>query len=118
MTPSASQTTESVRSGARALRDNHAFQLVARGGFVVNGVLHILIGALAVSVAVGAGATADQGGALEQVAEAPLGFAVLWVLAAGLAALGLFQLITAVLVRGTDKEAWAERAKEGGKGIA
>lgn len=118
MTPSASQTTDTVRSGAQTLRDNHAFQLVARGGFVVNGILHILIGGLAVSVAIGGGGSADQGGALEQVAEAPLGFAVLWVLAAGLAALGLFQLLTAVVVRGTDKDAWAERAKEGGKGIA
>ena len=118
MTPSASKTTETVRSGAQSLRENHAFQLVARGGFVVNGVLHILIGGLAVSVAVGGADDADQGGALEQVAAAPLGFTVLWVLAAGLAALGLFQILTAVLVRGTDKDAWADRAKEGGKGIA
>lgn len=118
MTSSASKTTQSVRSGARALRDNHAFQLVARGGFVVNGILHVLIAGLAVSVAVGGGGTADQGGALQQVASAPLGFALLWVLAAGLAALGLFQLLTAALIRGTDKDDWAERAKEGGKGVA
>jgi hypothetical protein len=100
------------------VRDNHAFRLVARGGFVVTGVLHILIGGLAVSVAIGGGGEADQGGALEQVAQAPFGLAVLWVLAAGLVALGLFQLLTAVVIRGTDKDAWADRAKEGGKGIA
>jgi hypothetical protein len=38
--------------------------------------------------------------------------------AIGLCALGLFQVLEAILVRGTDKEAWADRAKEGGKGIA
>ena len=118
MTSATRKTTESVRSGAQALRDNHAFQLVARGGLVVNGILHILIGGLAVSVAVGGGGKADQGGALQQVASAPLGFVVLWVLAGGLAALGLFQLLTAVLIRGTGKDDWADRAKEGGKGVA
>jgi hypothetical protein len=118
MNTSAGQATESVRSGAQALHDNHAFQLAARAGFAVNGVIHLVIAGIAVSVAAGSGGEADQGGALAQVASAPLGSAILWFIAAGLAALGLFQLVEVVLIRGTGKDAWADRAKEGGKGVA
>lgn len=109
---------DTVRSGAQSLHRNPVFRMFARGGYVVNGLIHILIGGIALSVAVGGGGEADQGGALAQVAAAPLGFAVLWFLAGGLAALGLFQLLETVLIRGTDKDDWTDRAKEGGKAIA
>jgi len=118
MNNSVGEATESVRSGARAVHDNKAFQLAARAGYAVNGVIHILIGGIAAAVAFGSGGDADQSGALDQVAHAPFGFALLWFLAVGLAALGLFQLVEVVLIRGTDKESWGDRAKEGGKGVA
>ena len=118
MKPTVENATETVRSGARSLHENHVFRMVARGGFAVNGVIHMLIGAIAVSLAFGDEGDADQGGALSQVAEAPLGFAILWFLAGGLVALGLFQVLETMLIRGTDKDDWADRAKEGGKGIA
>lgn len=118
MNTTAGQATESVRSGAQSLHENHVFRMFARVGYAVNGVIHILIGGIALSVAFGDGGDADQGGALAQVAEAPLGFALLWFLAGGLFALGLFQVLETVLVRGTDKDDWADRAKEGGKAIA
>ena len=118
MNTSAGHATESVRSGAQALHDNHAFQLAARTGYAVNGVVHLVIAGIAVSVAAGSGGEADQGGALAQVASAPLGSAILWFIAVGLGALGIFQLVEVALIRGTDKDAWADRAKEGGKGVA
>jgi hypothetical protein len=118
MSSSVDKATDSVRTGARALHENRIFRLFARGGFAVNGLIHILIAGIAVTVAFGAQGSADQGGALAQVAGYPLGFAILWFLAGGLAALGLFQVLETVLIRGTDKEDWADRAKEGGKGVA
>jgi len=110
--------SSSARSAASRLQDNRAFQFAARAGFAVNGLLHLLIGGIALGVAFGSGGEADQGGALQGLASTPGGVFVLWVVAIGLIALGLFQVLETVLVRGTDKEAWVDRAKQGGKAIA
>ena len=84
----------------------------------MNGVLHLLIGALALAVAFGGSESADQNGALGAVAANPGGVILLWVIVIGMFALALFQILTTVLVTGSDKDAWAERAKEGGKAVA
>jgi hypothetical protein len=105
----------SATSTAHSVRDNTAFRAAARAGFAVNGLLHILIGGIALGVAFGGGeGDADQGGALQALAGNPLGAIVLWVVVVGLWALGIFQLITAFLT-GDD---WKDKLKEGGKGIA
>lgn len=118
MPSSSSSSSASARSAASQLQDNRAFQLAARTGFAVNGLLHLLIGGIALGVAFGSGGEADQGGALSGLASSPGGVFMLWVVAIGLFALGLFQVLEAFLVRGTDKDAWVDRAKEGGKAIA
>lgn len=91
---------------------------MARVGFAVNGLLHILVGGIALGVAFGSGGAADQGGALSQLASSPGGVFLLWVVAIGLFALGLFQVLETILVQGSDKDAWIARGKEGGKAIA
>jgi hypothetical protein len=111
-------TAASVRSTATTLQRNPVLQALARGGFAVNGVIHILIGGIAVTVATGGDGSADQAGALGQVAAYPFGFAILWVLTVGLGALALFQFTEAALVRGTGREQWLERGKEAAKGVA
>ncbi len=113
-----SSSAASARSTASRLQDNHAFQLMARGGFAVNGLLHLLIGGIALGVAFGAGGKADQSGALSSLASTPGGIFLLWTVTLGLWALGLFQILEVVIIQGTDKEAWADRAKEGGKAVA
>ena len=110
--------TDDARGAASRVQDSRALQTLARVGFAMNGVLHVLIGGIAVGIAFGGGGEADQGGALGQLAAQPAGAVVLWVIVVGLWALGLFQLLEAALVRGTDGEAWGARAKEGGKGVA
>jgi hypothetical protein len=115
--PDVDDAVDAVQSAATTLNRSPVLHALARGGFVVNGVIHILIGAIAVTIAAGGEGSADQGGALGQVASYPFGFVILWVLAAGLAGLGLLQLVEAVLVRGTDREDWAERIKEAAKGV-
>jgi len=107
-----------ARGSASRLQDSRALRTLARVGFAMNGLLHVLIGGIALGVAAGGGGEADQGGALGQLASRPGGAVVLWVVVVGLWALGLFQLLEAALVRGADKEAWTDRAKEGGKGVA
>jgi hypothetical protein len=114
----ATHAAASSRSLATRLQNSRALKILARGGFAMNGLVHILIGGIALGVAFGGGGEADQGGALGSLAQTPGGTFALWVVAIGLLALGLFQVLEAILVRGTDKDAWADRAKEGGKGVA
>jgi hypothetical protein len=94
----AKKTAKKAAAKADDLHENTWFERAARAGFAVNGLLHVLIGVLAISVALGAGADdADPGGALRAVAQTPGGIVLIWVLAAGLAALSLWMLLEAVL---------------------
>src|SRR5690606_33999147 len=86
-----SSATASARSAASRLHENGAFQFAARAGFAVNGLLHLLIGGIAFGVAFGSGEDADQSGALGGLALTPAGLVVLWVVAVGHLALGLFE---------------------------
>jgi hypothetical protein len=115
---SVSSATNSSRKLADRIQDSRALTIAARGGYAMNGLLHILIGGIALGVAFGGSGEADQGGALGSLASTPGGIVALIVVVIGLWALGIFQILEAFLVRGNDKDAWADRAKEGGKGIA
>jgi hypothetical protein len=109
--------TANVRNTASRVQDSPALRAAARAGFVVNGLLHILIGIIALGIAFGSGGEADAGGALSEVAATPSGLLILWGVAAGLWGLAAFQLLETGLVTGTDKESWGARAKEGGKAV-
>lgn len=111
-------STNKARNTMARMQGNSVFRRLARGGYAVNGLLHILIGVIALGIAFGSGGQADQGGALSQLRSSPGGGALLWTVATGLSALGLFQMILVAQVPGNEKESWGERAKEGGKGIA
>ncbi|MDC7122326.1 DUF1206 domain-containing protein [Cellulomonas fimi] len=75
----------------------HGWELAARAGYAVSGVLHVLIGVLALQVAVGGGSQqADQSGALGTVASTPFGGAVLWFFVVAFAALGAWEVAKAV----------------------
>ncbi len=94
----ATQAAKKAIATADRVHESPWFARAARAGFAVNGLLHILIGVLAISVAFGVGTTeADPGGALRAVAQTPGGLVLVWVLAAGLAALALWMLLEAVL---------------------
>ena len=92
-------------------------QAVARAGFVVNGIIHILIGFIALGVAFGKSGKADQDGALAAIAAQPGGTAILWVIVIGMWGLALFQLLEIFIHRGTSKRAWGQRLKELGKAV-
>lgn len=108
-----------MKRAARSANDSPAFQIAARLGFAVNGLLHLMIGAIAISVALGGGGSADQSGALAGLAATPGGGIILWVVVVGLAGLGLWQIAEAILVPAKDPaKKWAHRAKEFGKAVA
>jgi hypothetical protein len=105
----------SARSAASRARSNPALTVAARVGFAVNGLLHILIGGIAVGVALGNKGEADQGGALGELARNPLGAGVLWVTTVGLVALGLYLIIAAIANRGAETK---DRLKDAAKAVA
>lgn len=100
------------KAAARAAQDSTAFRIAARVGYIVLGILHLLIGGIAVSIAMGGGGEADQGGAMQQIREAPAGVFLLWVIVLGLTALAVWQIAEAMLERDPDtKKKWGYRAK-------
>lgn len=107
-----------MKSAARSASDNSAFQIAARLGYAVNGLLHLLIGGIAISVALGRGGSADHSGALAGLAASPGGAITLWIVVVGLTGLGLWQVVEAILVPARDPaKKWAHRAKELGTAV-
>ena len=106
-------------------RTEDRLEAVGRTGYAVSGVLHLLIGVIAVQVALGTGSgSADQDGALASIAAQPFGRVLLWVAVLALAALGLWQLVQAVgaVNRGRGDAGGGHRdagaaAKSAGKGV-
>jgi len=91
------KTTRQASSSARQAADSTALEVLARVGLVAYGIVHLLVGWLALQVAWGgSGENADQSGALQQLAEQPFGTVLLWVLAVGLAALAIWQATEAL----------------------
>lgn len=109
----------SVESTARGARDSAVFKNLARLGFAVNGLMHVIIGLIAIGVATGGGGSADQSGALGQLSGNPAGTVILWVTAVGLIALGVWLIVSALLFPSQDKKQKAKELVTGlGKGIA
>lgn len=101
-----------VKHAARAARGSDGLRRFARAGFVVVGVIHIIIGSIAVSISVGAGGDADQDGAMETVRQSPVGGLLLGAIAAGLIALAAWQIATAFLAADpAETKKWGRRVK-------
>ena len=83
------------QTGAAADRaaQSDTLEYLARIGLIAYGVVHVLIGWLAIQLAWfgGSGESADQAGAMATLAESPGGGPLLWVVGLGLFALALWQ---------------------------
>lgn len=76
--------------------NSEALDHVIRGGLVAYGVIHILLGWLAVQIAFGEKTKQASGtGALEYLAKQPLGAVLIWVVAIGMVALVIWRLLEA-----------------------
>jgi hypothetical protein len=85
-----------VKRAAGKAENSDALDHVIRGGLVAYGVIHILIGWLAVQIAFGEQSKQASGtGALEYLAKQPLGGFLIWVVAIGMAALVIWRLLEA-----------------------
>ncbi|WP_028046590.1 DUF1206 domain-containing protein [Cellulomonas sp. URHE0023] len=109
-------TTSGTRNAQRS------WEVAARAGYAVSGVLHVLIGLLALRVALGPGdSEADQSGAMSAIAATPFGGVVLWFSVLAFVALGVWQLATAVGAgspgRSTATASGSERAKAAARAV-
>lgn len=106
--------SNSAKTSARRAADHPALEWIARAGFIMNGVLHILIGWIAVQIALGSGGgEASNTGALAQIAEAPGGKFMLWAGGVAFVALGIWQAIEAAI--GSDET--SDRVKAAAKAV-
>ena len=77
--------------------DTKALDVVARSGFAVMALLHIIVGAIAIALAFGQPGQAEATGAIEQLGANPWGPAVLWSCVVACTGLALWQLSEATL---------------------
>jgi type IV secretory pathway VirB2 component (pilin) len=102
-----------VAEGADRVERQPVLQLGVRVGYAVSGVLHLLIGWIALQVAwSGSGNSADLTGAFGTLAGGTLGPLPLWLAVVGFVALGLWQFAYGLAARSAkDSSPWAQRAK-------
>lgn len=89
---------EQAEHAVRKVEDHPATEALARLGFISYGVVHLLVAWIVLTVAWGkSGEDASSSGALKVVAGSPGGFIALIVAAIGLAALVVWQAMSAIL---------------------
>ncbi len=89
--------TADVKAQGRRVRSSAPFKALSRSGLAARGVIYILVGSLAVQIALGGGGKeADRQGALQTVAQTPGGTILLWLLAIGLLGMTLWRLSEAI----------------------
>lgn len=99
------------------VHESRAFTLLARSGWVVTGLLHLIIGALAIAVAFGnRDARPDEVGAFEAISAAPLGGVLLAAVIVGLVGLGMWMIADAVL-NGGPMHRWTSGISSAAQGL-
>ncbi|HEX3713407.1 MAG TPA: DUF1206 domain-containing protein [Trebonia sp.] len=102
---------EALHSARRA-SNSQAAHVLARAGLTARGVIYILVGWVAVLVALGKSSReADQSGALQLLAGKPYGLVSLWLLGIGFAAYALWRLSEAAFGVTGDKPGAGPRLK-------
>jgi len=112
-------TDEVADEVSETVDENPFVEHLTRLGWIAKGVVYILMGGTAISIAQSAvshngstGAANDQAspkGALDTIIEQPGGRLLLGVLAVGLALYALWRFLSVAVIRSDDLEAWADR---------
>ncbi|SDS41013.1 DUF1206 domain-containing protein [Paraoerskovia marina] len=105
----------SASGAAQQANDSKVLQGLARAGFAVSGLLHLIVGGLVVKIALSSSdsGSADSSGAFSEIAQTPGGAFVLWFAVVAFAALALWQ-VTEAVSRGQEA---TDRAKAAGKAV-
>lgn len=113
-TPTISRTG----GGAQRASNSRAAHVLARAGLTARGIIYILIGWVALLVAVGHDAhEADQQGALQLLAGKPYGTISLWLLGIGFAAYALWRLSEAAYGAAGDGHRAGPRLRSLGRAV-
>ncbi|NUP51767.1 MAG: DUF1206 domain-containing protein [Catenulispora sp.] len=103
---------------ASSAAPNQAVDALGRAGFVARGLVYLVIGWIALTVALQhRGNEADRTGALEVIAGKPFGFVVLWFLVVGFAGMALWRVMLAIRPELPDKKGAGSRFASGGKAV-
>ncbi|WLQ08646.1 DUF1206 domain-containing protein [Arthrobacter oryzae] len=81
---------------AEEVTNSRPLELMARAGFGVSGILHFLVGAIAIRLAMGGEGKADVSGAVQELASQPAGPILLWSSFAACVALAIWQTSDAI----------------------
>jgi hypothetical protein len=87
----------SVKGAVNDATQSPVVECIARAGYPISGVLHLLIAYTIVRIALGFGGEADQTGALATLAGTGGGALPLWIVAAGLVALAMWRFAESIL---------------------
>lgn len=109
--PNEVEPVRKARAGGEQVARSSGFEWLARSGFVARGLIYVIIGVLAVKLAIGAGGkTTNQQGAMKTIAQQPFGEVLLILVAIGLAGYALWRLTRALLGHGPeDSDSKGER---------
>ncbi|MFD1371692.1 DUF1206 domain-containing protein [Actinoplanes sichuanensis] len=109
-----------VKHTASRAAESKPLELLARGGFIGYGIIHLLFAWIALQVALGgSGQDSDQSGALQTIAEQPFGKTLLIIIAVGLIAMAIWQAFEAAIGESgpQDRRAMAERVLSGARTV-
>lgn len=95
--PDGDSTISQAADAVEQASNHPALDVLARAGFAVMALLHVIIGAIAIAVAFGQPGEAEPTGAIEQLAANPWGPAVMWSCVLACFGLGLWQASEATL---------------------
>lgn len=112
---------EQAGEAARQVHESDALDVAARAGLVAYGLVHLVIGVLAVQLALGdRSGSSDSTGALHELAGQPLGGVVVWAVALGMWLLVVWRLLEAAFGergRGADDGEALQRVAAVGKAV-
>jgi hypothetical protein len=97
------ETQASIKTRGEQRVRSDGFEWLARAGFAARGLVYVIVGILAIKLALGDGGTsADQQGALRTIAHQPFGKVLLILIAIGLGGYALWRLARALLGHGPE----------------
>jgi len=106
-----------ARPKTRRSAEKQTLTAAGRAGFGARGVVYVLIGVLAVRIALGSdGESADRQGALAQVAAQPFGKGMLWALVVGFGCMALWRGSRAVMSKSRGRKS-ASRLLDAGRAL-
>lgn len=94
--PAIKRELKQAADAAEDITNSRTLELLARAGFAASGILHLLVGTIAIRLAMGGTGSADFSGAVAELAKQPAGPFLLWASFAACAALAIWQTSDAI----------------------